>query len=424
MKMSLAGLINRLAKHAAAAASLLVIANVAHGQTVTTSFTPIASFTPGDLVVMRTGDATNADTTSTTSQVPVYLDEYTPAGAYVGTVTVPSTGAGAFTLPGSGDNQHQGLLNLSTDGKWLAFAGYNSTVGSPDANINASVGKLAGKISLAASSLDTSTVVNSYGAGSASPYIRGAATIDGNQFWTFGKYAASGATSNGGLAYVSGTGPSATTTTVEGFADWRDVIIANNQLYGGTGSSSVGAHAPYQISNGLPTTNLGNSQSNNTQLGNYPGGQSASALALVDLPGNPNSQNGLNVLYTVGDQSTAGIVKYYFNGSSWVNQTNVPLTAGADNIINPTGLIAAQDPANPNWVDITVSGQNGIYTYVDKSGYNGAIPANAFTHIVGNSGFDTFRGVATVPTPEPSTFVLAGLGILGAAVVRYRRRKA
>ena len=117
-------------------------------------------------------------------------------------------------------------------------------------------------------------------------------------------------------------------------------------------------------------------------------------------------------------------MKYYYNGSSWVNQSNVPLTAGGDNVINPTGLIAVQDPTNPNWVDITVSGQNGVYTYVDKSGYNGAIPANAFTHIVGNSGFDTFRGVATVPTPEPSTFVLAGLGIVGAAFAKFRRRKA
>ncbi|HVU86171.1 MAG TPA: PEP-CTERM sorting domain-containing protein [Pirellulales bacterium] len=424
MRMSLVGLLNRLAMHAAAAASLLVVATVAHGQTVTTSFTPISSFTPGDLVVMRTGDATNADSSSVTNQVPVYLDEYTPSGTYVGTVSIPSTGAGAFTLPGSGDNQHQGVLNLSTDGKWLAFAGYNSTVGSSDANIDASVGKLAGKISLTASSLDTSTVVNSYGAGSANPYIRGAFTTDGNQFWTFGKYSATGATSNGGLAYVSGTGPSATTTTVEGFADWRDVIAVNGQLYGGTGSSSVGNHGPYQISTGLPTTNLGNSLSNNTQLGNYPGGQSASALALLNVPGNPNTQNGLNVLYTIGDQSTAGITKYYFNGTSWVNQTNVPLAAGADNVSNPTGLIAVQDPTNPNWVDITVSGQNGIYTYVDKTGYNGAIPANSFTHIVGNSGFDQFRGVATVPTPEPSTFVLAGLGVLGAGIVKYRRRKA
>lgn len=428
--MSLRALTKNLAKYAASA-GMVAAATVAHGQTVTNSFSSISSLTPGDIVVMRTGDATNNDNSSTTTQVPVYLDEYTPAGGYVGTISVPSTGAGAFTLPGSGDNQHQGVLNLSGDGKWLSFAGYNSPVGSPDANIDATVGKLAGKISATASSLDTSTVVSSYGAGSTSPYIRGAYTNDGNEFWTFGKYAASGATSNGGLAYVAGTGPSATTTTVEGFADWRDIISAGTspQLYGGTGSSSVGAHAPYQVSTGQPTTNLGNSLSNNTQLGNYPGGQSASALALVNLPGDPNSQNGLNVLYTIGDQSTPGIVKYYYNGSTWVNQNNVPLAAGANNVLNPTGLIAVQDPSNPNWVDITVSGQNGIYTYIDKSGYNGTIPANAFTQIVANASFDQFRGVATVPAnvPEPSSIVMAvlgGLGLLGAAIRRRRQAKS
>jgi hypothetical protein len=422
MRLNAIALTKKMAMCALAGTGVFA-ATVAHGQTVTTSFTPISSFTPGDIVVVRTGDATNADTSSTTTQVPVYLDEYTPAGTYVGTVSVPSTGAGALTLPGGGDNQHQGVLNISTDGKWLTFAGYNAPVGSADANLDASIGKRIGVVSRGAGSLDTSTVVNSYGLGSSAPYIRGAFSNDGGQFWTFGKYAASGATSNGGLAYVSGTGPSAATTTVEGFADWRDVISANGQLYGGTGSSSVGNHAPFQISTGQPTTNLGNSLANNTQLGNYPGGQSASALALLSVPANPNSQNGLNVLYTVGDQSTAGIVKYYYNGSAWVNQTNVALTAGGDNVINPTGLIAVADPTNPNWVDITVSGTNGIYTYIDKTGYNGAIPANSFTHIVGASAFDQFRGVAMVPTPEPSTFVLAGLGLLGALVVRSRRRQ-
>ena len=123
---------------------------------------------------MRTGDATNNDNTSTTTQVPVYLDEYTPAGAYVGTVSVPSSGSSALTLPGSGDNQHQGVLSLSTNGKLVTFAGYNSPVGSSDANLDASVGKLIGEVSSTASSLNTSTVVNSYGAGSTSPYIRGA----------------------------------------------------------------------------------------------------------------------------------------------------------------------------------------------------------------------------------------------------------
>jgi hypothetical protein len=385
--------------------------------------TPITSFSAGDLVVLRGGDATNADTTSVTTQVPLYLDEYTTAGAYVGTMSVPSTGANALTLPGIGDFQHDGVLSLSTNGKLLTFAGYQAPVGSADAfTQGGSVQPVVGVVGQTASTLNTTTIVNSYGPGSANPYLRGAVTNDGTAFWTFGKYASSGATSNGGLAYVAGSGPSATTTTVEGFADWRDIVIANGQLYGGTGSSSVGNHGPYQISSGEPTTNLGNSLSNNTQLGNYPSGQSASALALLDLPGDTATQNGLNVLYTIGDQGTPGITKYYFDGSSgtWANFTNVALNA--TNVVNPTGLIAVQDPRNPNWVDITVSGTNGIYSYVDQGGYNTAIPANAFTQIATPSSNEAFYGVATA-VPEPSSIVLAAFGCGLALLAAWRRRR-
>ncbi len=206
-------------------------------------------------------------------------------------------------------------------------------------------------VSQSLASLDTSTVVASYGAGSSSPFIRGAYTNDGQEFWTFGKFSASGATSNGGLAYVSGRGASATTTTVEGFADWRDIIAANGQLYGGTGSSSVGNHGPYMVGTGESTTNLGNALSLNTQLGNFPGGQSASALALVKVPitAGVATQNNLDVLYTIGDQSAPGITKYFFDGTTWQNGNQAVLNV--NNVVNPTGLIAVIDPANPSpWV--------------------------------------------------------------------------
>jgi len=399
-----------------AAAVIAAIGAAAHADT------PITAFTPGDLVVLRGGDATNPNTTSTTTQVSLYLDEYTTTGSYVGTINVPSTGGSALTLPGIGDFQHNGVLNLSTNDNLLTFAGYQTPVGNADAFAQAGTSQyqpVVGVIGNSAVSLSTNTVVNSYANGSASPYIRGAVTNDGSEFWTFGKYSASGATSNGGLAYVSGTGPTATTTTVEGFADWRDVIAVNGQLYGGTGSSSVGNHAPYQISTGEPTTNLGSALTNNTQLGSYPGGQSASAMALVDVPVTAGvaTQNGVDVLYTIGDQNTPGIVKYYFNGTTWVNNNNVELAPGTADVANPTGLIAIQDPANPNWVDITISGTNGIFTYTDKDGPTGVIPADAFATIATPSSDEAFYGVAVAPSavPEPaslSLIALAGAGLL------------
>ena len=401
---------------------------------------PITSFTAGDLVVLRGGDATNPNTSSVTTMVSLYLDEYTAAGSYVGTMAVPSTGGSPLTLPGIGDFQHNGVLNLSTNGRLLTFAGYQTAVGSADAFAQLTAATqyqpVIGVIGNTAASLTTNTVVNSYNNGSSNPYIRGATTNDGTSFWTFGKYAASAATSNGGLSYVSGTGPSATTTTVEGFADWRDIVLANGQIYGGTGSSSVGAHAPYIVNqqttaNGgtlsaggggpitspsAPTTNLGNALTLNTQIGSY--AQSASALALVKVAGDPNSQNGLNVVYTIGDQSNSGIVKYYYDGTTWQNFGNVELAGG---LLNPTGLIAAVDPGNSNWVDITVSGTNGIYTYVDKNGYNGAIPADSFSLVAAAPQNEAFYGIASAPVPEPASLTLL---MIGASGLLLRRRKA
>ena len=119
-------------------------------------------------------------------------------------------------------------------------------------------------------------------------------------------------------------------------------------------------------------------------------------------------------------------MKYSFNGSAWVNETNVALNAN-NNVVNPTGLICVQDPSNPNDVDITVSGTNGIYTYEDVSGSTGAIPANAFTDLVAPSTNEAFYGIAVAPAaavPEPSSILLVVVGFVGIGLAAWRRRRA
>src|SRR5208282_2099768 len=128
--------------------------------------TAISSFSPGDLVVLRGGDSTNPDTTNSTSQVALYLDEYTTTGSYVGTIDVPSTGPNALTLPAIGDFQHEGVLSLSTNGQSFTFAGYQTNAGNADAFAQSAgtyYQPVVGIIGTSGSGLNTSTVVNSYG---------------------------------------------------------------------------------------------------------------------------------------------------------------------------------------------------------------------------------------------------------------------
>ena len=401
---------------AAAAAAALAASATARADVA------ISAFTPGDLVVLRGGDTTNSDLSTGNAyngEVSTYLDEYTTAGAYVGTIPVGS----GLTLPGYGAFEHEGVLNLSTNGQYLTFGGYTSPAGTTIHPSDGSQSEAIGIIGNSAASLNTSTTITP--AEGTGQFIRSVDTADGSSFYVAGKYP-SGSTAGNGLKYVVGTGASATVTTLEGTVDWRSVILANNTLYGGTGSSSVGVHGAYQIGTaGSPPTTA---TPTNTLLTNYSGGQSASNLALLDVPTSDSTaktQNGFDVLYTIGDQSTSGITKYYFDGTTW-QTANLQVGLNADNIENPTGLIASIDPTNPSWVDIYVSGQNGIYSYIDKSGDpTTGIAANAFSILASPNPNDdaAFYGIAMAPTaavPEPASLGLIGLAAL--PLLRRRRR--
>ena len=93
------------------------------------SFTPTysqpaqAAFTSGNVVVYRVGDGTSS--LSNTGNA-AFLVEYSPDGALVDTVALPVADAAPNqTLIASG-TQAEGFINLSTDGKYLVVAGYDS----------------------------------------------------------------------------------------------------------------------------------------------------------------------------------------------------------------------------------------------------------------------------------------------------------
>ena len=224
----------------------------------------LANFTPGDLVVLRGGDSTNSNNSSApdaNGMVDAYLDEYTTSGTYVGTVPLLSGTNALLTLPGQNASSHEGGLNLTANGQYLTFGGYDPVQNPPGTILHATDGTendVIMEIGNAASSL--ATVAKIEGGAAPSPtgqYLRAVNSVDGTTgFYVLAKYLTSAhgydvgtSTDTAGLLYVTpGASPgTATVQTLQPGTDWRNVLIGNNTLYGGTGSSSVGTHDPYLI---------------------------------------------------------------------------------------------------------------------------------------------------------------------------------
>ncbi len=354
--------------------------------------TPLTHFTPGDFVVLRGGDDTFTQAAYT--EVPVYLDEYNPAGTYVGTLPVPASGGGQLTLPGISAVSHEGALNLSPNGQWLTFAGYQFAPDTDQSGATANLPnvppRVIGEVSITASSLNTTTVVNAYPGN----VIRAALTLDGKEFYTAGKYP------NGGLQYVSGTGPTATTTPLQPTYDWRNIEVYNGVLYGSTGSSSVGTHGVHMI--GPLSPNI--TPADNTLITDYTGGNSSTDLAFLNLPtsdASALSQNNLNVLYSVGDQHGPAITKFFYNGTSWEPAGGITNANLAIPDSNPTSIIAVPDPANPAWVDLYASGSTGVFKYIDKS----ADPT------LGISANNSTSSMSTLFAPQDANEAFYGLAL-------------
>ena len=87
----------------------------------------MAAFTPGNIVVYRVGTGGAALNGNATE---VFIDEYTPTGAFVQTIALPTTDSlPNQTLTASGTATSEGLMTRSVDGHYLVLAGYDAAVG-------------------------------------------------------------------------------------------------------------------------------------------------------------------------------------------------------------------------------------------------------------------------------------------------------
>jgi hypothetical protein len=391
-----------LKKQAVALAAMVVLG----GYSAAWADTPITSFTPGDIVLLRGGDPTNPST-GTTVTLGAYLDEYTPAGVYQGTIGVPQATSGSnnpLTIT-SGPGSHEGILTLSDNGQWLTFGGYDTAPTSSSSGAGVSQVTV-GEIGSTAASLNTSTLMSAN-------TIRAGTTVDGNEFWI---------SNSPGVQYVSGTGGSSTDTTLNSTYNTRALATVNSTLVAGSGSASLGTHGIWQLgtSGTLPTTSI---PSITLLSGATP--QDGTDFIFADQPNDALSSNlyqgKYNVLYSVGGASgSATINKYEYNGSTFtLLNSKTPVAGGGDTLIGVTDII------NGSNSDLYYTDNGGLYELVDSNNASSPLPNSGALLTAAPTGQD-FYGVAVAPVavPEPGSIGLlaAAAGISG--LLSRRRRLA
>ena len=190
-----------------------------------------APFTPGNIAIVRVGDGAAALSTNATA---TFIDEYTTAGVFVQTITIPGAAAGpALTL--SGSSTSEGGLMRSPNGAVLCFGGYRAASGTVGV-VTAAAGAIPREIGTV-DSAGIFAVAATTGTQFSGANIRSGAADGANNFW-------GGGTSNpagtGGVNYLGTTAAAA--QVLSGNVRW--VNIFNGDIYYSTGaaSPSVGIH--------------------------------------------------------------------------------------------------------------------------------------------------------------------------------------
>ena len=406
-----------------------------------------APFGAGNIVIVRVGDGTQALTNTGNS---VYLDEYTTnaiwaaAGTFnnptpVQSILMPTNWVGANgPLIMSGTTLGDGELCLSTDGRYLSFAGYGATFGQATQDLATTtttgvVGQVSRVIGLVDGNGHIYTTTTLIDANEDANDIHTAVSLDGTNIWHVGE-----GNAMGGKYTTRGSMVSTQVEEVSRF-NGRTFGIYNKTLYysanhavGGATNASVAVN-PFGGS--LPTSFvnsnflylagvMGNSITSSPAIGSpwafcmfsLNGGAAPDTLYVADnntnAPGEPLGHSG-------------GVVKYCYIPSSnaWVNFGYI-YAEGA------TGVTGVKNGTNVTLYITeggTVTPFNVLYPFVDMSGFagsanssiNGGSPFGSANgnHVLlkppgVNASLINTRGIAFAPQGGDSGTISAGAGVI------------
>jgi hypothetical protein len=368
-------------------------------------------FATGNIVVARVGDGSTPLSNVATE---VFLDEYTPSGVLVQSISLPTSISGMNQnriLTASGTDPSQLGMTKSADGRYLVLTGYSAAPGTPAVATSSStdITRVIGLIA-ADGSFDTST---STGSAFSAASIRAAATADGTSFYSVG--------GNSGVQYQmlgSATATQLTTAPV----NIRSINIAQGNLYISLNSS------PYvglsQVGTGLPGT-AGQAAA---VLPGFPGaavGASPYGFYFADLSA---AVPGVDVVYVADDRSTVGgIQKWSLVNGSWALNGLTASTASS-------AVRGLSGTTSGTTVSLVASSSTGLFFLEDSAGYNEAPSLADLPEAIATAGVNTaFRGLAFAPVapvlaptitsftpgsgPVGTTVTLTGTAFIGATAI-------
>lgn len=351
----------------------------------------LAQITPGNLLVSRVGDGLAPLSGAAQAR---FLDEYTPAGAFVQTIALPvAAGGGNRAFTDSGTATSNGFISQSVDGRYIVAAGYDAIPGTAavTGTTSAAVNRVIARIGLD-EVVDTSTALTDAYSGN---NFRSVATVDGSSFWTGGTGTGPGARYVASLGAVTSTQLSTTVTNL------RVVNIQNGQLY--TSSMSGAFLGVATVGTGLPTTS----------------GQTTTLLPGFPAPGSPSTYDyffaDANTLYVADDRLTGGgILKWTQSGGTWTLQYTLA-PAASTGCRGLTGYVENGVVTLFATTAVSAASSTTVVTVTDTG------PAAVFTTIVTNATDTVIRDVQFVRTPASVTFsgtgcaTSVGVRVLGTA---------
>lgn len=339
--------------------------------------------TPGNLVLVEVSGTANTGG-------PITIRELTVTGSTVQSLPVNS-GSGGGQISANAPSEGQISLNAAGD-SWTLGVYVPPFTGS-----GALSGRTSGEAARGFMTLSTSGSVSA----TATPLMLGTGSTAysgqnirngvqaGNDFW----FAGSNGTNAGVVTY---SGSTAQATRVQN-VNARVVQVLDGNLYYSTGSGTTGLYR-------------------------YTGLPSGTAAATPWLTGVTGQGTNPYDFVIAASGSTAyvadsgiGVQKFTFDGSAWAHAYDFTATGVTSNA--GFGLAVDFSAQNPRlfWTTPTQ-----VFTAIDAGS---AAVGTSIASIATAAG--AFRGLDIVPVPEPSTCVLAGLGIVAAGLAgrRHTRRR-